>query len=213
LRPARRGITIETMRMRARSLLLVGLGCFACGPSLNTVHEGSVRFEHCYGVDLNPKAEPTQRKACWQLWVTSYTVGQPRDRIEYAQRRLHALDGNDDKCPQLALGRDQPPEARQFYLVVPTPTSVHTTPPPVATVVQASDAGVPPEVPSAEHAKSDGGGAKTSDATKEPPAESCANRCRSAWQSCDNACATPSGKSVCADCKTAYTRCMRGCFQ
>jgi len=203
--------------MRARSLLLVGLGCFACGPSLNTVHEGAVRFEHCYGVDLNPKAEASQRKACWQLWVSSYTVGQPRDRIEYAQRRLHALDGDDEKCPQLALDRDHPPEARQFYLVVPTPTSVHAPPPPVATVLQAGDGGVPPGAPSADLAKSDAGtagrGAKTSDGAKAPPSEICATRCRSAWQSCDGACATPSTKSVCADCKTAYTRCMRGCFE
>ncbi len=203
--------------MRARSLLLVGLGCFACGPSLNTVHEGAVRFEHCYGVDLNPKAEAAQRKACWHLWVSSYTVGQPRDRIEYAQRRLHALDGDDDKCPKLALDRDHPPEARQFYLVVPTPTSVHTTPPPVATVVQAADAGVPVEAPSANAAKTDAvpasGSAKTSEGNKEPPAESCATRCRSAWAGCDGACATPSAKAICADCKTAYTRCMRGCFQ
>jgi hypothetical protein len=205
------------MRKRARSLLLVGLGCFACGPSLNTVHEGAVRFEHCYGVDLNPRAEPVQRKACWQLWVSSYTVGQPRDRIEYAQRRLHALDGSDDACPTLALGRDRPPEARQFYLVVPTPTSVHTTPPPVATVVQAGDAGVPSEVPGAERSKTDGGaasgGAKTSDGSKAPPAASCASRCLGAWQSCDAACSNARTGSSCAECKATYSKCMRGCFE
>lgn len=203
--------------MRARSLLLVGLGCFACGPSLNTVHEGAVRFEHCYGVDLNPRAEATQRKACWQVWVTSYTVGQPRDRIEYAQRRLHALEGSDDNCPQLALGRDHPPEARQFYLVVPAPTSVHTTPPPIATVVQAGDAGLPPEVPAADRSKADGGvasgGAKTSDASKDPPAASCATRCLDAWQSCDAACSAHAAKTTCADCKKTYSKCMRGCFE
>lgn len=202
------------MRKRARSLLLVGLSCFACGPSLNTVHEGAVRFEHCYGVDLNPKAEAAQRKACWQLWVSSYTVGQPRDRIEYAQRRLHALDGDDDQCPKLALDREHPPEARQFYLVVPTPTSVHRAPPPVATVVQAVDAGVPPEGNAAKtEAGHPSGGAKTSEGNKEPPAESCATGCRGAWESCDGACAARSTKGVCADCKTTYTRCMRSCFQ
>ena len=208
------------MHEKARAALLVGLGAFACGPSLNTVHEGAVRFEHCYGVDLNPQASPTQRKACWQLWVSSYTIGQPRDRIEHAQRRLLALDGNDEACPKLALGRDRPAEARQFYLVVPGPTSVHAPPPPLATVVQAGDAGLPPET-DAERAKdgaatTDGAktseGAKQLDGGKEPPAASCATRCRGTWQTCDAACSSASAKATCTDCKTTYSKCMRGCF-
>jgi len=209
------------MHEKARAALLVGLGALACGPSLNTVHEGAVRFEHCYGVDLHPQATPGQRKACWELWVSSYTVGQPRDRIEYAQRRLHALAGDDSECPTLALDRDRQAEARQFYLVVPGPTSVHASPPPLATVVQAGDAGLPPE-PNGEHARANGSGttdgAKTTDGAsatdvgKDPPAASCATRCRGTWQSCDTACSTASAKATCTECKAAYSKCMRGCF-
>jgi len=208
------------MHEKAHAALLVGLGVFGCGPSLNTVHEGAVRFEHCYGVDLNQQASAVQRKACWQLWVGSYTVGQPRDRIEYAQRRLLALDGQDDECPKLTLGGDRQPEKRQFYLVVPGPTSVHASPPPIATVVQASDGGLPPEA-NTERAKADGAttdGAKTSegakplDAGKEPPAATCATRCRGTWQSCDAACSTASAKATCTECKATYSKCMRGCF-
>ena len=200
------------MHEKALSALLVGLGAFACGPSLNTVHEGAVRFEHCYGVDLNEQASHAQRRACWNLWVSSYTVGQPRDRIEYAQRRLQALDGDDHACPKLAVDDGSQAPARQFYLVVPAPTSVYAPPPPVATVVQAGDAGVAPEAgtKAADGGKNDG--AKTSDAGKDPPAASCANLCRESWETCDGQCSKASAKSTCTDCKLTYSKCMRQCF-
>jgi hypothetical protein len=209
------------MREKARPALLVGLIGIACGPSLATVHEGAVRFEHCYGIDLDPRAQAEQRKACWQLWVASYTVGQPRDRIEYAQRRLRALAGEDTDCPKLALDREQAPEERKFYLVVPGPTSVHAPPPPIAPVVPAPDAGAPLDaaVATDESAKTTDGklategaktsAAKTSDAGS-PPAERCASGCRSAWESCDASCGP--GTPQCTQCKNAYSNCMRSCF-
>lgn len=201
----------EAMHEKARAALLVGLGAFACGPSLNTVHEGAVRFEHCYGVDLNEQASRAQRRACWNLWVSSYTVGQPRDRIEYAQRRLQALEGDDPTCPKLALGEDRPGAARQFYLVVPAPTSVYAPPPPVATVVQAGDAGVAPDAGT----QADAGGksdATTSDDGRDPPAASCASHCRESWETCDGQCSKASAKATCTDCKLTYSKCMRQCF-
>lgn len=213
------------MREKARWVLLVGLASLACGPSLATVREGSVRFEHCYGIDLNPEAQPAQRKACWQRWVTSYTVGQPLDRIEYAERRLRALEGDDGNCPRLALDHDGSAEQRQFVTVVPAPTSAHASPPPVATAVEVADAGEPaPDVaPSGELPKSgeatlSTGGAKTSEGTKtsdrgkDPPASGCAARCRTTWQTCDAACSAEPKKPRCGDCSATYTKCMRGCF-
>src|SRR5689334_22051067 len=101
------------------------LAMAACGPSLTTVHEGTIRFEHCYRMDLEPRATAEQRRACWQLWVTSYTLGQPRDRTDYAARRLRSFDGESSDAPELALGAEPRPGQRQFYLVVPGPTSVH----------------------------------------------------------------------------------------
>src|SRR5215831_1563542 len=106
-------------------------GAAACGPSLATVHEGTVRFEHCYRVDLEPRVSSGYRLACWQSWITAYTTGQPRDRIEYAQRRYRSLENGDASTPELTLGPDHPEGARQFYLTVPAPTSVHAPPPPV----------------------------------------------------------------------------------
>jgi hypothetical protein len=176
-----------------------------CGPSLTTVHEGTVRFEHCYRVDLEPHAPAVQRKACWQRWIGAYTLGQPRDRIDYALTQLHGLDAADAPRPELALGPEHRPEQRQFYLVVPAPTSVHSSPPPIATVVQAGD---PME-------GMDGGPqpserAKTGE-PKQPPAASCAGSCGSAWQSCDGACESKR-TADCTKCKAEYSKCMRGCF-
>lgn len=181
-----------------------------CGPSLVTVHEGTVRFEHCYRVDLEPRVTPPNRAACWRSWVSAYTVGQPRDRIEYAQRRLHALEGGDASPPVLALDAERPSQPRQFYLVVPQPTSVHAPPPPVAKPVEdpepdtASDAGAPNE----RQAKTAGGKAVDADA---PPGSSCTERCRTGWHRCDQSCAG-SAASGCAQCKATYSKCMRSCF-
>ena len=195
------------MGLRALALFsLASVAAVGCGPSLTTVREGTIRFEHCYRMDLEPQAAPAQRRSCWQRWVGSYTLGQPRDRIEYAARRLSALDDRNGYAPELALGPDHRPEERQFYLVVPGPTSVHASPPPIATVVQttetveAPDGGAPPS----ERAKTG--------EPKQPPAASCAGSCQSAWQSCEATCATGKARE-CDACKSAYSRCMRGCFE
>ncbi|HTQ03938.1 MAG TPA: hypothetical protein VMI54_08770 [Polyangiaceae bacterium] len=191
--------------MTPRSIGWIVLLANACGPSLTTVHEGTVRFEHCYRVDLQPEVPANQRRSCWYNWVTSYTLGQPRDRIEYAESRVRALDSGDTSCRELSIGADTPPEQRQFYLVVPAPTSVHAPPPPLATVVpahaaDAADGGAAPDAR-----------AKTGD-EKEPPAAGCSNRCESAWASCNDAC-TAAGMAECPKCRPAYTKCMRSCFQ
>jgi hypothetical protein len=62
-------------------------------------------------------------------------------------------------------------------MVVPGPTSVRTPPPPVATVwKENADAGAL---------------AKTS--SEGPPAESCADDCRGAWQTCSTGCSNGNG--------------------
>ncbi len=204
LQPGTRRITILAT-MRAVTLRSIGWALFAataCGPSLTTVHEGTVRFEHCYRIDLQPEMGASQRRSCWYSWVSSYTVGQPRDRIEYAQNRVRALDSGDTSSRQLSVGSDTPAVQRQFYLVVPAPTSVHAPPPPVATVVEAR----PQDPPGEELA-----GAKT----REPPAPpdaGCANACEKTWSSCIDGCPSPA-PAECAKCKPTYTKCMRSCFQ
>lgn len=178
------------------------LAVAACGPALTTVHEGTIRFEHCYRMDLEPHTTEDQRRACWKIWVSSYTLGQPRDRTDYAARRLRAFDEKGATAPELALGSEPRPEERQFYLVVPGPTSVHAPPPPIATVVQSA------ETPDGGAAPSER--AKTGE-PKQPPAASCSGSCQTAWQSCEDACGPE--KHQCRECQATYSKCMRGCFE
>jgi len=205
----------QRARTARLSSLLLGLAlgaAFACGPSLTSVHEGTVRFEHCNRLDLDERVAKSECGRCWQTWLKSHSYGQPRDRIDYARRRARALANGNDSRPTLKFG-ERSPEERQFYLVVPGPTSVHAPPPPIATVWKA-DAG--------RLAKTDG---------DLPPAESCADACRSTWQGCSGKCgnggaakgvngngarksATGSQNAdACTKCGSDYSACMKRCFE
>src|SRR5450432_559778 len=141
----------------------------ACGPSVQSIYEGNVRFEHCYRLDLEVDTAPTHRQACWTEWLSMYTYGQPRDRIEYARRRVHAFASGDVDRPTLDIGDAKKTEARQFYLVVPAPTSVHAPPPPIATRWY-GDAGAAPTAPTVPTA--------TTSASVSAPNDPCSSDCR-----------------------------------
>jgi hypothetical protein len=70
------------------SLLALGAGCI---PSHRLVHDGNRYFEHCYGADFNPRVTPIQKEACWQAWIAHYTRHQSAQRVDYALRRIEAL--------------------------------------------------------------------------------------------------------------------------
>ena len=55
------------------------------------VHDGNVYFEHCYGADFEAKVSDANREACWNAWLAHYTRHQPAHRIDYAMRRVEAL--------------------------------------------------------------------------------------------------------------------------
>ena len=179
-----------------RSALSALLFAIACGPSLTTVHEGTVRFEHCHRLDLDESVRESECRACWKKWLASYTYGQTHDRIEHARRRVLALSNGGER-PKLQLSDERRPEERQFYLVVPSPTSVHAPPPPIATVWKGADAGV----------------AKA--ALEAPPADGCADGCRSTWKDCTSRCSPDAGADggACGACGEDYASCMRGCFE
>lgn len=181
--------------------LLTGLALLAsCGPSVQSIYEGNVRFEHCYRLDLELDVATTHRQACWTSWLDRYTYGQPRDRIEYARRRVRSFAAGDTDRPALALGETQQEETRQFYLVVPAPTSVHAPPPPIATRMNAVE---PPPAPSA---------AAAAPATATPAAE-CETSCKSAFSSCSEACDPGAKSAACRSCDPDYKKCMARCFE
>ena len=127
----------------------------ACGPSYQTIHEGGVRFEHCYRLDLDPRVGATHRQRCWGEWVERYTYGQTSDRIDYARRRAREIAAGDLNRPQLEIRED--PDAAISY-TDPQPTSVHAPPPSTALPPPASDAA--------------------------PPGAECATSCRATWTAC-----------------------------
>lgn len=181
--------------------LLVALALSAaCGPSVQSIHEGNVRFEHCYRLDLEPEVASSHRRACWTNWTERYTYGQSRDRLEYANRRVVAFNSGDASTPQLQIGEHQE-ESRQFYLVVPAPTSAHASPAPIATRVNA------PALPPAASA-----GAVPS-ASSLAPGESCAMACKNAFASCSDVCGGEGASTACKSCDPDYKKCMQRCFE
>ena len=176
----------------------------ACGPSVQSIYEGNVRFEHCYRLDLEVDTAPTHRRACWSEWLSMYTYGQPRDRIEYARRRLHSFANGDTARPTLDVGDDKQAEARQFYLVVPAPTSVHAPPPPIATRWY-GDAGTAPAPPTTEQVA----------VPVRAPEDKCNDSCRESLGNCQRDCTPDGGKPdpACKICESDYKTCMKRCFQ
>lgn len=66
------------------------------GASLRALYESDVRFEHCMARDARPDVKPTLRRACWEEWLSFYTFGQTRDRIDYARVRAVQLGAASD---------------------------------------------------------------------------------------------------------------------
>lgn len=185
------------------ALLLLGSAfAVACGPSVQAIHEGDVRFEHCYRLDLDLDIAPTHRELCWKRWLTSYTYGQPRDRLEYARRRARAFATGDVTRPSLEQNSASAPAQRQSLGVVPAPTSLHAPPPPTAAVV-APDAGSPaPAVPPKAAPDPDA------------PHADCSDTCKDDWHSCAAACGPDAGASAgCLRCERDYKACMKRCFR
>lgn len=178
-------------------LMLAAGGLASCGPSVQSIYEGNVRFEHCYRLDLEDEVASSHRNACWSNWLNRYTYGQTRDKLEYARRRVRTGDA---ARPSLNLqGDDKQEESRQFYLVVPSPTSVHAPPPPIATRVN-----VAAQAPESPSAKPDG---------KAAPGQACAEACRGAFASCSEACDGDAKSAACQSCDPDYKKCMQRCFE
>lgn len=173
----------------------------ACGPSVSTIYEGNIRFEHCYRLDLDPNIAKSHRQACWREWADRYTYGQTRDRLEYARRRIAAIEAGDPNHPVLRVDASDagaPSTAGE----APMPTSVNAPPPPMQPT--AKPASGPPDAGSAD-----------ARAPAEPPSMECASDCREDWQSCESDCEPDAGpkRRGCKACDTDYRRCVQRCLK
>jgi hypothetical protein len=169
-----------------QAAMLVALGGASCGPSFEAVHEGNVRFEHCYRLDHDEEIASSHRDYCWTQWVQVYTYGQPQDRVEYAKRRIRVLRG--EPPPGVQRDRSQ---------VLSSPAAADSATP--ATDPRPAALGVAEEI------------ATTKLQGTELPGDSCATSCRNALSQCRKGCQTaPKG---CAPCEPDYNSCMRRCFE
>jgi hypothetical protein len=182
----------------------------ACGPSVQTIYEGNVRFEHCYRLDLDLEIVPTHRRHCWEHWLENYRYGQPRDRVDYARRRLRLFATGDFERPTLRLEPSAHPAPGEVYAVPDaTPTSVHAPPPPIA-------AGTAPALPPPNLS-----------ATPPAPGAECSDECNRSRHQCRAATCPDSngtagaggamGKAASAtkpcSCDEDYKLCMRRCYE
>lgn len=67
----------------------------ACAPSPRILYQGNATFEYCYAADREPSVTTAQRESCWQAWLAHYTRHQNADRVDYALRRIEALQFGD----------------------------------------------------------------------------------------------------------------------
>lgn len=170
----------------------------ACGPSVQTIYEGNVRFEHCYRLDLDTTKTPSHRHACWRNWLQVYTYAQPRDRIEYARRRVRSLEVGDPDRPVLNVGQSRS-APRSWYLSGPAPVNPRAPPPAIVAAGEAPGGGEP----------------AVADAGPAPPGEECRTGCRAAWQNCLAPCSAADGgaSADCGRCEPDYLACMRRCLE
>ena len=181
---------------------------WGCGPSVQSIHEGNVRFEHCYRLDLDPNIAPTHRLTCWRQWTEAYAYGQTRDKIDYARRRARYLAAGTRTADKLDLSEKTHTEpATESPAGAPAPTSAHAPPPPMATKPdpgtaardggkRISDSGPPAELP-------------------DPPFAGCLDSCRDVWRACQWPCAVRSERpdASCSDCKPNYRACLKRCLE
>lgn len=182
----------------------------ACGPSVQAIYEGNVRFEHCYRLDLDPQITPTHREACWREWKELYVYGQSRDRVDYADRRIRALSSGDMSRPSLILDGGDEQDGAADPAGTSMPANLHVAPPSTVPESVPAEAGAPPDAAPKVEA--------------EPPAAECAASCRQTWLECRDPCGADAGgdadaktraKSAksCKACDPDYKKCMRRCLK
>jgi hypothetical protein len=182
---------LKSLRRAVVAALVAG-GVLSCGASIQSLYEGDVRFEHCMALDARADVKPTLRRMCWEEWVSFYTLGQTRDRIDYARGRQQQLghasdfDEADGPTPHLAA----------LAAVAPDPTSAIAPPPMMAADADAGapDAGV----------RADEGDERTAAQTR------CTDECQHGLDTCHQGCKGPACTRACA---ARFTRCTGRCDQ
>ncbi|MFK7999052.1 MAG: hypothetical protein AB8H86_05620 [Polyangiales bacterium] len=217
------------MRLRKPPLLILSVALLACGASPRMVQQSATYYERCQAAELNPSRTLDERRECWVAWLEHYTIGQPLERISYAQERRIAL-AHGEEVPPLPDQVDPGHELRSSQEDVASPNAVpeagaaDTEPPETASEGESSeqddraiadpnvfrqDEGAPP-------------GRHFSVRTVAPPDEApvpgppgvvdspCGTACNPAWYRCAERCHGRSGGCMNA-CVSHHRQCMGGC--
>jgi hypothetical protein len=90
------------------------------------VQQSATYYERCQAAELNPVRTLDERRECWVAWLEHYTLGQPLERISYAQERRIALAHGEEIAP-LPDREDPGHELRSSQEQSPSgPTSAYT---------------------------------------------------------------------------------------
>ncbi len=197
--------------MRRTGLFLLGFGVctLGCGPSVQSIYEGNVRFEHCYRLDLDPAIALPHREACWREWLRAYTYGQTTDRIEYARRRLLEIKVS----PNLMVLRMRlaaPAPSAPAPAEATGPRTTHEAPP--STAQTAAGEGDPAAAGSASETAFEQPPVEV--AGKDlPPGHLCSGRCGEGWRDCQKNCTSGRELPLCDGCAADFRRCVRRCYE
>ena len=199
---------------------LVRSGCAlavlgGCSPTYQSLHDGDVRFEHCYRVDEERQVPINEKLQCWREWTHRYRHGQSRDRVGYALERertlAQALAAGEQAAPRGAAG-----VARR---TLPQPMNPFAPPPQTMTPASAvAEGGATAEAVHAARTSADAGtnaegssalASETSAVPADAPGASCAGACGKTWNACRQQC---KGGACRTGCDEHYRGCMRACF-
>lgn len=164
---------------------LIAAASVACGPSMRTLVESDMRFEHCYRIDDDPSVAPDDKRGCWSQWQAQFARGQDQNRVQYARRRLQVLGGAAPSPSASTEPTVVPTALPQPSAATPAPYSPYAPPPPIASLHPAP---LPASVGMVV-------------------AAACADGCGRAWR----ACALPCGPST--ECLGACQEGFRGCVK
>lgn len=212
------------MRLWKPPTLILSFALLACGASPRMVQQSATYYERCQAAELNPARTMDERRECWVAWLEHYTIGQPLERISYAQERRIALAHGEEVAPlpdQVDPGHELRSTQEATASAEPEPAGDGEDPsetePDGADSVQAivdpnvfrQDEGAPP-------------GRHFSVRTVAPPDEApvpgppgvgdgpCGTACNPAWYRCAERCNGRSGGCMNA-CVSHHRQCMGGC--
>jgi hypothetical protein len=152
------------------------------------VHQSNTFFERCHGADYNPRVSARQREQCWARWLSYYTVGQPPERIEYANQRVTQIRTGEQMTPMPGIPTSALGTTYTGAILATSGDEVDAPPTPVPPP-EADDLPPPPEA--------DG--------------SACANACTPRWYACMVECEAPAGPCRQA-CETEHRTCLNGCY-